>query len=266
MVALVGGVAAILFIAGGAVLAGRLYSYRLPVEAVVGQLPHDYLLVVGLLEVALPALGTALLYLVIRSVVWRVSQSSRYFLDDLDLGVPLQLLAMGLLSAALFALGRDVLSSNLSTPWDALHVLAAFGVGAICGLVGWGVAYVLGAKAEDGISERRSWLDLRIAASVAIGLVPLWVYNGASAPLSIGVVCAKVTQSGAAVVPTPSPGYLIGGTDRIYFGYPVTAGPAPRYVASVPLEGGTLLVWSVAQSPSRQPVCPLQASIPNPSP
>jgi hypothetical protein len=233
-----------------------LYSYRLPVEVVVGQLPHDYLLVVGLLEVALPALGTGLLYLVLRALVWRVNQSSRRFLDDLDWGVPVQLLAMGLLMAALFALGRAVLASNLSTPWDGWHVLAAFGVGVLCTFVCWGVAYVLGAKAEDGVSVRRPWLDLRIAAAVAIGLVPLWVYNGASAPLSIGMVCPKLTQPSSEAAPSPSPGYLIGGTDRIYFGYPVTADPTPRYVASIPLEGGTLLVWSVAQSPSRQPACP----------
>jgi hypothetical protein len=80
--ALVAGFIGLVYAAGGGVLALRLYLAHLPARAVVGQLPRELLISIGLTQIVLPILGIAVLYGTIRLLLgawprspeWLVSQ------------------------------------------------------------------------------------------------------------------------------------------------------------------------------------------------
>jgi hypothetical protein len=63
---LAAGFIALVYAAGGGVLALRLYLSDLPSRTVVGQLPRDLLISVGLSQIVLPALGVAAIYVIAR--------------------------------------------------------------------------------------------------------------------------------------------------------------------------------------------------------
>jgi hypothetical protein len=63
---LAAGFIALVYAAGGGVLALRLYLSDLPSRTVVGQLPRDLLISVGLSQIVLPALGVAAIYVTAR--------------------------------------------------------------------------------------------------------------------------------------------------------------------------------------------------------
>jgi len=61
------GFVALLYAAGGGVLALRLYLAELPSRTIVAQLPRDLLISIGLAQIILPVAGAAALYL-----TWRL--------------------------------------------------------------------------------------------------------------------------------------------------------------------------------------------------
>jgi hypothetical protein len=67
LIGLAAGVVALIYAAGGGVLALRLYLAHLPSRTIVAQLPRDLLISVGLAQIVLPVVAIAALY-----VIWRV--------------------------------------------------------------------------------------------------------------------------------------------------------------------------------------------------
>jgi hypothetical protein len=65
-VAFIGGAATAVYLTGGLLLALRLFFERLPSQAVIGQLPRELLITIGLTNVASPALLIGAIYTVIR--------------------------------------------------------------------------------------------------------------------------------------------------------------------------------------------------------
>ncbi len=63
---LAAGFIALVYAAGGGVLALRLYLSDLPSRTVVGQLPRDLLISAGLSQIVLPAFGVAAIYVIAR--------------------------------------------------------------------------------------------------------------------------------------------------------------------------------------------------------
>ena len=63
---LAAGFVAVVYIAGGGVLALRLYLAHLPSRTIVGQLPRELVISVGLAQVVLPVLGVAAVYAIYR--------------------------------------------------------------------------------------------------------------------------------------------------------------------------------------------------------
>src|SRR5215210_4759969 len=66
VVGLIAGLITLVYAAGGGVLALRLYLSDLPSRTVVGQLPRDLLISVGLAQIVVPALGVAAVYTAFR--------------------------------------------------------------------------------------------------------------------------------------------------------------------------------------------------------
>jgi hypothetical protein len=78
---LAAGFIALVYAAGGGVLALRLYLSDLPSRTVVGQLPRDLLISVGLSQIVLPALGVAAIYLIAR-LLWGNSPPPTRLVDE----------------------------------------------------------------------------------------------------------------------------------------------------------------------------------------
>ena len=62
LAAAITGIAAAVYVAGAAVFALRLYHLGLPTETVIGDLPRELLISVGLIEVVLPTLIAGAIY------------------------------------------------------------------------------------------------------------------------------------------------------------------------------------------------------------
>jgi len=78
---LAAGFIALVYAAGGGVLALRLYLSDLPSRTVVGQLPRDLLISVGLSQIVLPALGVAAIYVITR-LLWGNSPPPTRLVDE----------------------------------------------------------------------------------------------------------------------------------------------------------------------------------------
>jgi hypothetical protein len=74
--ALVAGFVALIYAAGGSVLVLRLFAEGLPSRTVVGQLPRDLLISVGLAQIVLPALAVAAIYGAVR-LLWKTPPPTR---------------------------------------------------------------------------------------------------------------------------------------------------------------------------------------------
>ena len=77
VLALFSGIAAIVYVAGGVVLGGRLYLASVNSDAVIGQLPRELLLTIGVGQVLLPVLAVAGLY-----AGWRMLREDRPTVPD----------------------------------------------------------------------------------------------------------------------------------------------------------------------------------------
>jgi hypothetical protein len=82
VVGLLAGFVALIYAAGGGVYALRLFLEDLPSRVIVGQLPRDLLISVGLAQIVLPALGIAGLYAAIRLLLGGSAPTPRRLIDE----------------------------------------------------------------------------------------------------------------------------------------------------------------------------------------
>ena len=227
---LVAGFVALIYAAGGSVLALRLFLADLPSRTVVGQLPRDLLISVGLAQIVLPALAVAAAYVVARLLVGRAppprrlvrqwSESSRDWLTLVGASaVPAAILT------GLMALKVD--RSRLG--WDLTWVLP---VAFVLTLLVVLVALNLRARVASQYAEPAQWNARRavvwMTLVVALASIPACVIFAGT----INLLDAKVCMTGGSQVT----GVLIGETgDRVYVG-------------QTKRKRGPLLVFSVPES------------------
>ena len=72
------GIVALIYVSGGLVVGGRMTSSGLSGSIVLGELPRDFLLSVGLAGVVLPAAGVTIAYIVYRGLFGRYVHPSKF--------------------------------------------------------------------------------------------------------------------------------------------------------------------------------------------
>jgi hypothetical protein len=221
------GLAILVYLTGSAVLALRLGFENLPWDAVISQLPREFVIAVGLTTVVLPAVVLATLY-----VAWRLYKGagatppSLKRWDKASTGERWGIVGIGALVAACLVLPGTVieyLKEDLRT--ELLWAVLA-------GLVTWAwVLLILNLRSR--LAEGRAngeWNRLSVSAVMA-GLaaacvVPGCVMVGATIPLLDVKVC---TAAGAGAT-----GSLVGETaDDIYFGVG-DDDTSPRQIVVIP--------------------------------
>jgi hypothetical protein len=228
---LVAGFVALMYAAGGGVLALRLYLADLPSRTVVGQLPRDLLISVGLAQIVLPALAFAALYAVAR-LLWGPAPPPRMLVrqwrEPRGRGLPPLVGAAAvpaLLATGAMALGAD----RVRLGWSLLWLLPlTFLLTLLVVLVALNVRARLAERYADPpeLWNTRGPL-LAMTAVVAFVSIPACVVFAGTIRLLDARVCTT-TQ--------PVDGVLVGETgDRTYIGQT----KRPR---------GPLLVFSVPES------------------
>jgi len=250
---LLAGAVALVYLAGGVVIALRLLFSNTNPEAVIGQLSREVLISVGLAEVVLPALIGSAVYAAYRlrggstnkgPAVLRAStpgsaeEPSRKRFAASALGLTVLLVLPGAVSAV----AHDGFSLKL------LYLLIAL---AVAGATVW-----IARKARMAIAMKHSGAGWNRAPAVALmslvvgaTVVPAAVIFWASLPLPDARVCLSGTS-------TPLDGRLIGETtNRVYI-----AGPKLgelREITSVPAASVDQLVIGAGATdqicPSRSP-------------
>jgi hypothetical protein len=227
------GFVALLYAAGGGVLALRLYLADLPSRTIAAQLPRDLLISIGLAQIILPMLAVAALYAVARIIrgaaapppsrlvrQW-TERSRRSWLD---------LVAASAVPALVVAATLGLAARNVREGAKALAWLlpVAFLVTLLVVLLALNLRARLAATYGDSAT---SWSTVRavVRMTLVVALVSLPVcvlFAGAFFPLLDAKVCA---QSGSG-----TSGVLIGETsDRTYIGETGKA-TGPLLVFSIP--------------------------------
>jgi hypothetical protein len=208
LIGLVAGVVALLYVAGGAVLALRLYLADLPSRTIAAQLPRDVLISIALAQIVLPVAVVAGLY-----AIWRLvrgaSAAPRLLVR------PRELLAASAV-AALAVVGLLVPAADHvreGAKGLAWLLAIAFLVTLVVVLAGLSLrARLVDAYGGSADSWSGNPAVARMTLVVALVAAPICVlFAGAYFPLLPAQVC---TASGSSVT-----GLLIGETsDRTYVG------------------------------------------------
>jgi hypothetical protein len=233
VVGLLAGIVGLLYAIGGGVVTLRLYLEDLPSLTVVGQLPREFLISIGLTQIVLPALGVAALYFAVRALLgssarpptrlvrqWR-SGSRRVWAE---LVVVSMLAASGLtLLAGAPALRREGFDNGTLV----VMLIVAIGVTVVVELL------ALKARASLAERERFAWNTLRpmvaMVCVVAFALFPAFVVSAGTFHLLEAKVCVEDGLDAA--------GLLVGETSAgVYIGDPRGTREGPRRVVSVPNE------------------------------
>jgi hypothetical protein len=248
---LLAGAAALVYITGAIVLGGRLFFAQLPAQSVVGQLPREFLIAIGMAQVILPALILVSVYAGIR--VWRGERSKPPARPERPLRLP-EMLAGLVIAAVLVAPGIlgwplvmhahtewAFLNGEPERGWSTVILVAclALALTALAVLLAFSVRQQLAARAvnerrgltKDGQLEPARWawcgwrsIASRTAVYALVLLVPL-VLVGADFRLSETKVCLTEGRW--------MNGVLLGGTSKgVYVGENRTA--LPRRIAFVP--------------------------------
>jgi len=152
----------------------------LPAEVVVSDVPHDQLLVVGLLEVGLPVLFTTVVYFVVRALLWQFLARARQWLSELS-GVLVQLALV--LAFVVIVIGQTRSHRFLSTPWDTNHWMYAAIAGLLGLIIGCGTFLAITDRDDRGkLLAHVEALDVCAAIAIAVAQIAFWIYNGATAP------------------------------------------------------------------------------------
>jgi hypothetical protein len=231
------GVAAIVYITGGFIIGLRLGSAKLPTASVVGQLPRDLLISVGLSQGLFPALFLGAVHAGFRSAIYRDDAPQRlkgmYFDKSRGGRVRHILWTFG---ATAIVLAPAVIASVLRNG-SALHQHSTFfwvslAIIALLTWLGMLLYLNLRARVARGYSPNHFksvgatlLQSLLVAAAVVPGCVAFW----GSWPLEEAKVC--MTRTGTERPASPS-GYLVGETkERVYIG---DSSGAHRRITSVP--------------------------------
>jgi len=239
---LLAGIAALVYVAGGCVLALRLFLARLPGLVVVGHLPREFLISIGMAQVVLPALVLLFPYAAFRFI--RGSDAEVPVHTDRSISefasiawvVALVLVVPGLVAAFVHGLPRG--------SWLIVGLPLALFLTATAIVIAQMVRVALATREHverrafnypdgnlAGHTGRLKWawsgwrsITVMTLAYASVLVVPL-VFFAASIPLSDSKVCLT---NGAWIK-----GSLIGETDdRVYIGQ---KGDGPRRIAIVPL-------------------------------
>ncbi len=214
---LLAGVAAVLYIAGGAVLALRLWYKSLPVELPISELPQTLLVTIALTEVLLPSMIVSVLYLSIRVVALPRAAFSRWFVAPVgDRRSATWYLVrggvVGLLVAAALLLVMALYWYGGAPVWNPLYWAVAWAGCLLFAIVMWRLNTLLH-DAHPGDDWGRPIAIVKSALLVGLASLPVWVVNGGIAGLPTARACGPSGTSDVAV------GWLLGETsDRLYFG------------------------------------------------
>ncbi len=232
-VSIVGGVAGLVYIVGGAVLGARLRLYILPTEAVVVQIPQWALLAVGLEEVVLPTVivvGTfALWRLILTGVLALVRKYTNHVIGGW-VGLCLEPLIVAWVAYFIFTKTRDSNFtggegiSGVSYGLDQLALPAAATLMAVVAIV----------AAFQYVKSFSNWADIKkMIGIVTVLTFVLWTVLASTLPLLDVKVCRKGAAGSTEVT-----GWLVAtSSDRIYIGEADVHNA--RYVESVPLSDAT---------------------------
>jgi hypothetical protein len=243
---LAAGVIALVYAAGGGVLALRLYLAHLPSRTIAGQLPRDLLISIGLAQIVLPVLGVAGLYAVFRVLAapsapptWLVDTwAQRKQRNEGRAAFVAAVVVPALIVAGVTATG----ASNLRGGWEVLTWLVpvAFVVTLLDVLLG------LKGRARL-IATCRSRTEGSVAAWSARGSIGLMTLLVGLAALPITVIVAGtrfplLEAKVCSIRGSEQVGVLIGETsDRTYLG-------------EEHKPSGPLVVYSIPQSEIRETI------------
>jgi len=229
---LLAGLVTLVYAVGGGVLALRLFFEDLPSLTVVGQLPREYLIAVGLTQIVLPVLVAAGLYLGVRLLVGSSVPPPARLVQEWTgrswrgwgefVGVSALLALVVVFLGASPAYTREGLSRKLL--W---LLLVGF-------VVTWLVMMVaLKLRAALATRERDTWNTSRVAvwmtSIVALASLPAFVIFAGT----FHFLDAKVCAAG----PRQISGVFIGeSSDRVYIGESNHRTAGPRRVVSIPLS------------------------------
>ena len=222
------GLGSVLYFLGGVVLAGRLATYQLPWEIVIGQLPQSFLVIIAITEVVTPMIVIGLVYALVLLADWEIKPLSlvQHFLpgwwaaraESVRQRVearsrPFQEIGSWVLAGlVLVVVWRLVLRS--AGGWDLLPILvavlaAAFGAAATYLILSRSAGLEWWPKGKSSF-----WLLAGASGVIATAFLPLLLWNAMTLPMPYAQVCQ--TKS----VP-PAGGWLIGQTsDRLILGNP----------------------------------------------
>jgi hypothetical protein len=220
---LLAGIVAALYVLGGAVLALRLVFDEFPIEAVValiGQLPRELLIAVGLIEAVAPAALVGLCAALLYGAFGRPRRDPTAS-ADLDKGRRWGLVFVGLAVLALALNASGVVTAILT---DGVGLLL------LTSILGWAVTFALVIAGWYVLRRigQTSWS--RLARALAAG--GIWtamalvggVTLAAAVPFERASVCVKGSRA-------PLTGNLIADTkDRVILG----VSQRPRRVVSIP--------------------------------
>jgi hypothetical protein len=234
VLAALAGLASLVYLAGGLVLAVRLEQLSLPWEPVIGQLPREFLLSIGIGQVVFPACLAAAAYAVSR-LMYRTKEKPpfrRLRADKPDSAntrrwcahAALLLAAMCLVTWAGWALthtqdpgvARPASPGLLSVHW--LVVALALLISAV-------TATELRGKVAEDAADWHSFDTAALMTGIyGAAFIPAFIAVFAGAPLNRAIVCRTAGGSRS--------GVLIGQTsDRVYLGEDRRAGARARIMA-----------------------------------
>lgn len=225
-VGLLAGAVALVYAVGGGVLALRLFLEDLPSRTIVGQLPRDLLISVGLAQIVLPGIAIAALYAAVRILLGTTPPPRRLvdqWLEPSSRGWIEVAVASAVPALAITTYGA-LRVPRVQREWDLAWLLPlAMLLSMVIVLVALRLRARLAAAYRSGWNERRPiiWMTL----VVWLAALPACLVFAGTFPLLDAKVC---TTNGS-----ERTGLLIGETNqRIYIG---ESSGAKRQVISLPL-------------------------------
>jgi hypothetical protein len=235
LLGIVGATAGLIYATGGLVLGLRLLNYHFAWEAVVGQLPRQFLLSSGLSEVMLPALAVAGVYSLWRLLKGYISEPKVWKRPFRKQAEPMRdrpdtherLKSVALASALTVLLVAPAAVLNGLHHFDVSHrfpvLIGGFFVVALVTMVMLELRARLGRAADHGSFSKFAATVLMVLV-VAIWSMPGFILLWGNVPLPLALLCAtdgKVYR-----------GRLIGETsDRTFMGEPAVPRAHHQFVA-----------------------------------
>ena len=197
--------ASVVYLVGGAVLAGRLSMYSLPWEVVINQLPQTFLVSIGITEVVTPLIVIGLIYLLVLLGSWEVRA-----LLPVGAEVPpvVEISLWVLAGLGVLLLAR--LLFHAAGGWNSGSALVA-ALAVVFGAVATSLLFLRIPAAKTAWKEKNTRPLLR-SAIVALAFLPLISWNAITLPLPYAQACPTKSQA-------KENGWLIGQTtDRLILG------------------------------------------------